>query len=147
MKAPSPILGTVPCPVADCKHACPVRKFQQLASDDRFRRKAGKFFFDCATHGRFGFDGNAAMQEHVLEHITWSEGQQPNTPKAAASADVSSGNRGTEAAPRSLPAVVKKPGPTAAAKPPPSTSTGKQTGTQTQTKPARKPWISDEDFF
>lgn len=142
MKAPNPTVGTVPCPIGGCTETCTVRKFRHRAVTDAGRRNAGKFYIDCTVHGRMGFDGKAAIQEHVLEHIAWSEGQEPITPKAPARADVGAGSRGTEAAPRSLPAPVKKAAPSGGATSS-GMSSGKQTPTQTQTAPAapkKRPW-------
>lgn len=139
MRKPNPSIGTAPCPVSGCSAACTVHKFERRAASDDRQRKAGKLYLRCPAHGRIGFDGDAWVQEWVLERITWAEGEQPITPKAAAPADASSGSRGTEAAPRSLPAGVKKPAPSGAAK-----SSGTSTGKQTQTAPAAKrPWWED----
>lgn len=128
-----------------------MRKFQPRHATDAGRRKAGKFYFDCPTHGRFGFDGNAAMQEHVLEHITWSD----ESARAAAGADMKYSASSPSVVPASSPPSASRspPSSSAAAKPvtrppaakPAGTSSGKQTATQTP--PAKKPWLSEEDLF
>lgn len=64
----NPQIGTVPCPVVACAESCTVRRFAQRAATDTARRKAGKLYADCPTHGRFGFDGAAAMQDYILEN-------------------------------------------------------------------------------
>jgi len=66
--ARNPQIGTVPCPVVDCSESCAVRRFAQRAASDAARRKAGKVYADCPTHGRFGFDGSPGMQDYILEN-------------------------------------------------------------------------------
>ena len=90
-KAP---IGTVACPVAGCGATCDVFKFAHTATRDTGRRKAGKLYFRCPTHGQLGFDGAAAMQEYLLEHMKFPDGEAPppaepkpapHTPPGAAS--------------------------------------------------------------
>jgi len=66
--APNPQIGTVACPVIGCSESCAVRRFATRAASDAARRQAGKLYFDCAVHGRFGFDGKAGMQDYILEN-------------------------------------------------------------------------------
>lgn len=143
MKGPNPIVGVVPCPI--CGKDCDVRQFRdQAGAALTRRRKAGKFYFDCPTHGRFGFDGNAAMQEHVLEHMKWAD--ESARAAAAGRAVASSKSAASALSPASsAPSPAKSPSSRPATAPagrPGSASPGKQTGTQTQT-PARRPWWED----
>ncbi len=71
MTKANPIIASVPCPVIACGKTCDVRKFAQRAITDSGKRKAGKLYFDCPTHGRFGFDGKEAMQDYVLHNMKW----------------------------------------------------------------------------
>ena len=135
MKGPNPVIGTVPCPIAGCTQVCSVRKFRPRHATEAGRRKAGKFYFDCPTDGRFGFDGAAAMQEYVLERIVWAEGSAPREipakavpPPAQGAAATRTEGRAAAAAPAARPAPAAKAG---------STSPGKQTSTQT---PAKRAW-------
>lgn len=138
MKGPNPIIGTVPCPIGGCKDFCPVRKFRdQAGAALGRRRKAGKFYFDCPTHGRFGFDGNPAMQEHVLESITWSD--ESARAAAGARAPASSTTAASPSSPASSGASpARSPSSRPVTKPAGSTSSGTQTRSQTQTAPASK---------
>lgn len=45
-----------------------MRRFGQRAASDAARRKAGKLYADCKTHGRFGFDGAPGMQDYILDN-------------------------------------------------------------------------------
>lgn len=85
MTARNPLRGTVPCPIGGCSLVCEVRQFKHQTTTDNGRRKAGKFYFDCREHGRFGFDGAPAMQEYVLERIQWAEGQGEQGASASSS--------------------------------------------------------------
>jgi hypothetical protein len=69
-----------------CEERCEVRKFATRAVTDAGRRKAGKFYIDCPRCGRLGWDGNAAIQEHVLESITWASDTAKDSPSEAATA-------------------------------------------------------------
>ncbi len=97
--------GTVPCPVPACGETCRVYQFADRSSAPQHRRKAGKFYIDCAEHGRLGFDGSAWIQEHVLAHITWSNDEAKKA--ASAPAPAASAQAGARPAPKqpALPAL------------------------------------------
>ncbi|HZT04336.1 MAG TPA: hypothetical protein VFA39_18965 [Steroidobacteraceae bacterium] len=103
-RTPNKPIGTVECPAKGCTLTCKVFRFRQR--NEKRTRLAGLLYLECPEHGRIGIDGKKATQEYILEH---ADIPKPITPEAGASADVRPGNRGTEAAPASLPAVVKKP--------------------------------------
>lgn len=117
---PNPQIGTVACPVIGCSESCAVRRFARRAASDAARRQAGKLYFDCAVHGRFGFDGKAGMQDYILENgEIWGSDQpgsadeRPPTVPAAAPASL------PEPA-KPAPAATPKAAPTSAAPAPPN---------------------------
>ena len=78
----NPQIGTCPCPFTEtdpvtkkekrCTEAMAVRRFECKAPADALarRRKGGKLYADCPTHGRIGFDGIAGTQEYLLNAST-----------------------------------------------------------------------------
>lgn len=111
MSKGNPSIGTCPCPTVWCKETCAVKKFAHRATTDKGRRNAGKLYIDCPTHGRFGFDGRAGMQEWILEHAT-IDGQAPRKTKVEPEEDAkrrSAGERSSSAAPERSRAEPEKP--------------------------------------
>jgi hypothetical protein len=86
MTGKNPAIGTVPCPVAGCGASCEVRKFKHRATRDTGVRVAGRMYFDCPEHGRFGFDGKPGMQDYILTKGTiWgAEKREPAEPAGKA---------------------------------------------------------------
>lgn len=118
--APNPQIGTVACPVIGCSETCAVRRFAMRAQSDGARRQAGKLYFDCAVHGRFGFDGKEGMQDYILENadIWGSEpkgdgDERPSEPQASAPEPPTP-------APTRAPPAAPKPAPPGAPAAPPS---------------------------
>ncbi len=109
---PNPTIGTVPCPIPKCARSCDVRKFAPRHTRDTGKRRAGKMYFDCPDHGRFGFDARPALQEYILEHGkiegATREEQRAEVQRAAEPIDVK-----TPPAPAAQPAAAPAP-----AKPP-----------------------------
>lgn len=93
-RAPNQPIGEVACPHKTCDKTCKVYKFAQR-TPGRVSVFTGKMYADCPTHGRFGNDGNAAMQEYIVaQGKIWGDHQpakpveapgtaQPSQPKAA----------------------------------------------------------------
>ena len=77
----NPTIGEVPCPM--CQGKCAVKKFATRATTDAGRRQAGRMYFDCTEHGRFGFDGKPAMQDYILTKGTIWPGEKPAAAGAA----------------------------------------------------------------
>lgn len=116
--AKNPAIGSVPCPMPGCSVVCEVKKFAHRATRDTGKRVAGRLYFDCSTHGRFGFDGRQAMQDYILEKGTiWGE--------AAKGAPASEPAEKPEApAPSAAQQPAAKPQPAAPTKPTPAKSSG-----------------------
>lgn len=135
MKARNQPVGTCPCPI-DPAHTCDVYQFASRAKTDTARRKGGKFYIDCrGGHGRLGFDGSSWVQEHVLDHITWSKDRPTDT-------------SATQQAPAQEAGGVRKPVNGAPGRKAPSgraaaSSAGKHTDSQTQTRPQERHWWDD----
>lgn len=83
MSKANPRIGTVPCPTKNCDQVCAVKKFAQRAVTEQGRRQGGKLYADCPTHGRFGFDGKAAMQDYILENMKWDNANDKTANQAA----------------------------------------------------------------
>lgn len=103
-------IGKCACPVKGCDQASPVFKFKARGTDDSQRRFAGLLYGQCPTHGRFGADGAAGIQEYILKEIVWPakspstdaapENQHPNSTSAS---DV-----GAKPSPVKAPATVEQ---------------------------------------
>lgn len=101
--------GTCPCPIEGCKVLAKVYKFKAASDDARRQRMAGKCYLECSTHGTLGLRGNAAIQEHIMEHgEIWGANHVEEKPPAAPPA--------ASAPPTPAPAPAPKPVPAAPAR-------------------------------
>jgi len=93
MKARNEPIGDVVCPTKGCDQVAKVFRFRPRGTPDRKTVFSGKLYCECPAHGRIGADGNATINEYLLEHAKiW----QP-TSGGTASADASKKNPPTAA--------------------------------------------------
>jgi len=85
MKSKNEAIGEVECPHKDCTATAKVYRFRPRAAG-RKTVFTGKHYCECPNHGRIGADGNATINEYILENATiWTPGPgtEPDPPAAA----------------------------------------------------------------